>query len=192
VDWLCDGLGLVTSPQATDAIAASVDSTDGVVFVASIQGEGTPGWDFGARGTLLGLTRGTTAPQIVRAVLEGVAFAADAVLRAAGADADLEVTELRIDGGMSENRTFVQLLANATGLEVYPSPVVEATTLGAGRAAGLALGWFSSTRDIAEATDAVDRSRIVAPSGPAINREAWRAATKVSRSWYPELSAISF
>lgn len=192
VDWLCEGLGLAPNPAATAEIAASVDTTDGVVFVPSLQGEGTPGWDFGARGTLLGLSRGTTRAHITRAVLEGVAFAADAVVRAASTDAELPVAALRVDGGMSVNPTFVQLVADATGLVVYPSPVVEATTLGAGRAAALALGWFGSTEDIARQPITVDAPAPVEPGSDPINRTAWAEAAARSQAWYPELSAIQF
>ena len=135
----------------------------------ALLGLGTPQWDYGARGTLLGLTRGAGRPQVVRAVLEGVAQRGADLVEAAEADAGLTIETLRIDGGMSRNPTFVQALADATQRPVEVSPVVEATTLGAAFLAGLALGIWSGLDDIA-ATWAP--AAVVEPGAP-LDRDRW-------------------
>ncbi|MEZ5272212.1 MAG: FGGY-family carbohydrate kinase [Ilumatobacteraceae bacterium] len=107
---------------------------------AGADGPGHPHWDYGARGTVLGLTRGTGREHLVRAVLEGVAQRGADLVDAAVADAGLAMPTLRIDGGMSQNPTFVQALANAAGLPVEVSRHTEATTIGAAYLAGMAVG----------------------------------------------------
>ena len=112
VEWLRE-LGLITSAAASHDVAAAVDSSGGVTFVPALVGLGTPQWDFGARGTLLGATRGTTAAHVVRAVLDGVAQRGADLLDAALADSGFEsIDAIRVDGGMSANPTFVQALAD--------------------------------------------------------------------------------
>ena len=134
------------------------------MYVPALLGLGTPRWDYGARGTLLGLTRGSERPQIVRAVLEGVAQRGADLVEAAEADTGLTIPSLRVDGGMTDNPTFVQALADATQRPVEVSPVKEATTLGAAFLAGLAVGTWGSWDDIA----ATWRPRaVVEPDGTA-------------------------
>src|SRR5690606_19973381 len=123
--------------------------TDGVSYVPALLGLGTPQWDFGARGALFGLTRGSGRPQVVRAVLEGVAHRGADLVDATEADSGLTIGTIRVDGGMSANPTFVQAVADATQRQVEVSPVVEATTLGAAYLAGLAVGTWSSADDLA-------------------------------------------
>src|SRR5690606_20861785 len=118
----------------------SCESTDGVVYVPALLGLGTPRWDYGARGTLLGITRGTGRPEIVRAVLEGVAQRGVDLIEAAESDSGTPIPSLRVDGGMSRNATFVQALADAARRPVEVSPVTEATALGAAFLAGLEVG----------------------------------------------------
>src|SRR5207247_8925899 len=134
------GLSLVPDSAASEAVAASVADTGGVVFVPALFGLGAPRWDYGARGGFFGLTRGTGRAEMVRAVLEGVAQRGADLLEAAEADTGLTVAEVRLDGGMSANGIVVQALADLTGRPVAVSPVAEATTLGAGYLAGLAAG----------------------------------------------------
>ena len=119
-------------------------------FVPALLGLGTPVWDFGARGTLVGLTRGSGRPELVRAVLEGVAHRGADLVDASEADSGLPIAALRVDGGMSDNGIFVAALADAIGRPVEISPVLEATTLGAGLLAGLAIGTHGSLDEIAE------------------------------------------
>ena len=115
VEWLRDDLGVIDTAAHSHDVAAQCDHTDGVVYVPALMGLGTPYWDYGARGTLLGLTRGSGRPQVVRAVLEGIAHRGADLLEAAEADFGDSIGAIRVDGGMSQNPTFIQALANATG-----------------------------------------------------------------------------
>ena len=167
--------------------------SDGVVYVPHLLGEGTPGWDLGARGTLVGVTRGTDRRHLCRAVLDGVAHAVADLVEAVEADGGLRLDRLRVDGGMSANPTLVQALADAAGRPVEVSPQLEATALGAGLVAGLGLGWFARLEDLAGTWSPV---RVVEPSaGEAARRaarERWTAARERAARWYPELSDLSF
>ncbi len=188
VEWLCDDLGVIDSPAQSHDVAAACDGTDGVVFVPALLGLGTPQWDYGARGTLLGVTRGTGRPQLVRAVLEGVAQTGADLVEAAEADTGLMLNRLRVDGGMSANPTFVQALADATGRPVEVSPELEATTLGAGFLAGLAVGTWAGWDELA----ATWRPRAIVEPARALDRDRWREAVRRAAGWEPDLSAITF
>jgi len=189
IEWLRDDLGIVASAAETEAIAASVDTTGDVYFVPALLGLGTPNWDFGARGTLLGLTRGSGRPEIVRAVLEGVAHRGADLLDAAEQDADVRVDALRIDGGMTANSVFVQALADCVGRPVEVSPQREATTLGAAHLAGLATGVWASVEELAELWKPV---RVVEPRPSYADRDRWREAVARSTAWIPALSSLKF
>lgn len=186
VEWLRDELGLIPDAAASDTVAASCADTGDVWFVPAPLGLGTPHWDYGARGTLLGLTRGTSRPQIVRAVLEGVAHRGADLVEAAAADADVPIDTLRVDGGMSANRTFVQALADAAQRPVEIAPVREATALGAAFAAGPTVGLWPD--DDAVAGTWAPAERVEPGSKP--DRERWQAAVTRAKGWFPELSAI--
>lgn len=188
VEWLRDDLGLIDDVAASHDVAARCDTTGGVMFVPALLGLGTPRWDYGARGTLLGLTRGSGAPEVVRAVLEGVAHRGADLVTAAESDAGSPVEGLRIDGGMSRNPTFVQALANATGRTVEVSPVREATTIGAALLAGLDVGTWGSWSDIAATWSPLHS---VDPTGTA-DREQWNRAVERAAGWIPELSGLDF
>jgi glycerol kinase len=137
---------------------------------------------------MLGLTRGTGRPEIVRAVLEGIAHRGADLVEAAEADAALPIASLRVDGGMSANATFVQALADACARPVEVSPVLEATTLGAAFLAGLAVGTWGGLDDIA----AIWSPAQVVEPGRKTDRERWRAAVERARAWLPDLSALDF
>ncbi len=193
VEWIRDGLGLVPDSAASEAVAASVSDTGGVVFVPALFGLGTPRWDYGARGGFFGMTRGTGRAEMVRAVLEGVAQRGADLLEAAEADTGLTVGELRLDGGMSANGVVVQALADFTGRPVAVSPVTEATTLGAAYLAGLATGVWA---DEAETAALFRPARVAEPALSEDARSAARArfaaAVEGCAGWVPELSAITF
>lgn len=189
IDWLVEDLGLISSPGESESVAAECEDTDGVVAVPALLGFGTPQWDFGARGALFGLTRGSGRPQIVRAVLEGVAHSGADLLEAAERDASMRVDRLRVDGGMSANKVFVQALSDACDRPVEVSREMEATTLGAGLLAGLAVGTWKGMEDIAATWDPKET---VEPSGRPAERERWREATSRAAGWYPDLSALEF
>lgn len=189
VDWLVEDLGLIRDASESASIAASCDDTGGVVMVPALLGMGTPQWDFGARGAVFGITRGTTRPHIVRAVLEGVAHTGADLLEATEADTGLSIETLRIDGGMSANEVFVQALADACGRPIEVSPQLEATTLGAGYLAGIASGIWSG---MDETSGGWKPREVVEPSGRDGGRDRWKKAVERAAQWYPELSAISF
>lgn len=188
VEWLADDLELIGSPADSHAVASEVETSDGVVYVPALLGLGTPHWDYGARGTMLGLTRGSNRCHVVRAVLEGVAQRGADLVDNAEIDTGLTIRSLRVDGGMSQNPTFVQALANATGRPVEVSPTVDATTLGAGFLAGVATGMW---RDLPEAVSAWPSAVTVEPTG-SFDRERWAEAVRRTQEWIPELSALDF
>ncbi len=188
VEWLVSDLGILSTPAESHEVAAQCATTEGVVYVPALMGLGTPHWDYGARGTLLGLTRGSGRAQITRAVLEGVAQRGADLVEAAELETGLQVPTLRIDGGMSENPTFVQALANAAGRPVEVSRQTEATTLGAAYLAGIATGVWNGLDDIAAAW----RPRAVVDPNGTLDRSAWARAVQRSRGWIPELSALDF
>ncbi|MGO8876239.1 MAG: FGGY family carbohydrate kinase [Acidimicrobiales bacterium] len=188
VEWLRDDLGIVDTAADTDAMAASVPDAGGVYFVPALLGLGTPVWDFGARGTLVGITRGTTRNEIVRAVLEGIAQRGADLLEAVVADSGLDVEVLKVDGGMSANSTFIQALADATRRRIEVAPVTEATTLGAAFLAGTATGVWSS---LAEAS-ALVHPRVVVEPARRLDRARWLEARSRAERTVPELSALDF
>ncbi len=193
VEWLRDDMGLVADAADSAVVAARCADTGDVWFVPALLGMATPLWDFGARGALLGLTRGTGRAEIVRAVLEGVAHRGADLLEAAEADSGRAIETLRVDGGMSANEVFVQALADAIGRPVELSATLEATTLGAGYLAGMASGLWRDEQDVA---DAYAPARTVEPGRRDAEREAIRARWLEARSralrTIPALSSIEF
>ncbi|MEO5723933.1 MAG: FGGY family carbohydrate kinase [Ilumatobacteraceae bacterium] len=187
VEWLRDDLGIIATAAQSHDVASQCESTDGVMFVPALLGIGTPSWDYGARGMLIGLTRGSGRPQVVRAVLEGVAHRGADLVDAVEADAG-PIGVLRIDGGMSENPTFGQALADATGKQVEVSPYAEATTLGAAYLAGLTTGAWSSLAEIGEAWN----PRTIFEPRQSLDRARWADAVGRARGWIPDLSALDF
>lgn len=188
VEWLRDDMGLIASAAESETVAAGCDSTGDVWFVPALLGLGTPAWDFGARGTLVGLTRGTGRAEVVRAVLEGVAHRGADLVDAAETDGGLRIESLRVDGGMTANSVFVQALADAAGRPVEVSPVLEATTLGAAYLAGMAVGIWSDEAEIAASW----KPRAVVEPGRRTDRDRWRAAVERARNTVPELSSLDF
>ena len=188
VEWLRDDLEIISTAEESHDVASLCDDADGVLYVPALLGLGTPFWDYGARGTLLGLTRGAGRPHIVRAVLEGVAQRGADLVDAAERDSGRDIPVVRIDGGMSRNPTFVQALADATQRTVEVSPVMEATALGAAFLAGLAMGTWAGWDDIAATWSP---ARTVTPKR-ALDRDRWREAVERSRRWFGDLSALEF
>jgi glycerol kinase len=188
VEWLRDDLGLIDASEHSHELSQSVPDADGVVYVPALLGLGTPQWDYGARGSFFGITRGTTRAHLVRAVLEGVAQRGADLVRAAEGDTGLSIETVRVDGGMSQNPTFVQALADAAERPVEVSPTVEATTRGAGFLAGIAVGTFGSMTD---ADDAWQPAAIVEPAG-SFDADRWADAVARTAAWIPELSALEF
>jgi glycerol kinase len=189
VEWLRDDLGVISSAEESDAIAASVPDTGDVYFVPAFLGLGTPRWDFGARGGLFGLTRGTTRAHVVRAVLEGVAHRGADLVEAAEADLGKPIEAIHVDGGMSANATFVQALADACDRPIEISPEREATTRGAAYLAFVAIGAIASIDELA---DRWTPSHVVTPSGKDRHRDRWAEAVARAAATIPELSSVEF
>jgi glycerol kinase len=190
VEWLREDLGIIDSPAASHDLAASVASSDGVMYVPALLGLGTPNWDYGARGTLLGLTRGITSAHLARAVLDGVAHRGVDLIEAAEADLGAAIDVVRVDGGMSGNPTFVQALADLGRRRVEVSPVIDATTVGAAVLAGVAVGIWGSVDDAAELWQP---ARVVEPGDDrSAERQRWSDAVGRSAGWIPELSGLDF
>jgi glycerol kinase len=193
VEWLRDDMGLISTAEESDAVARACQTSDGVVYVPALLGLGTPHWDYGARGALFGLTRGSTRAHIVRAVLEGVAHRGADLLEAIETDyPNVAVPEIRVDGGMSCNPTFIQALANATNRPISVSPITEATTLGAAYLAGLAVGTWSNLQEIESLWSP---HATVDPQSnydrPAV-RAQWERAVTRAAGWITELSSLDF
>lgn len=200
VEWLCTDMGLISSPQESDEVARAAGGTEGVNYVPALLGLGTPDWDYGARGTLTGLTRGTNRGHIVRAVLEGIAHRGadllDTALRDAASRGVDAPDSLRVDGGMSRNATFVQLLADATGRTVEVSPISEATTLGAAYLAGTARNTDALWPSLDAAVSTWVPATTVTPSINAATRAAartnWAETLRSAKAWIPDLTALDF
>ena len=147
VQWLRDGLGIIKKSADVEALAVSVENTDGVYFVPAFAGLGAPYWKPDVRGTIVGLSRGTTAGHIARAALESIGYQTRDVLKAMEADSGMEIKELRVDGGATANNLLMQFQSDLLNCKVIRPEVVETTALGAAYLAGLAVGYW---KDIAE------------------------------------------
>ena len=142
VQWLRDGLHMIDASDDIEALAQSVADSDGVYFVPALAGLGAPHWDANARGSILGLTRGSTDAHIARAALESIAYQTMDVLLAMQADAGLSISSMRVDGGASNNNTLLQFQTDLLGIDVVRPHVTETTALGAAYLAGLAVGFW--------------------------------------------------
>jgi glycerol kinase len=149
VQWLRDGLGLIEHASDTEMLAASLQGNDGVYFVPALTGLGSPHWDPGARGTIVGLTRGSGKAHLARATLEAIAYQTADALQAMRASSNAECSELRADGGASANRWLMQFQADVLGVAVLVPEIAETTALGAAYLAGVGVGAWTIS-DIAE------------------------------------------
>lgn len=150
VQWLRDGLGIIRHSSEVEALAAKVNSSEGVYMVPAFTGLGAPHWNPDARGTLFGITRGTTAGHIARAALESIAFQTMDVLKAMEADSGIAIRELRVDGGATANDLLMQFQSDILNTKVLRPTVTETTALGAAYLAGLAVGYWQNIEDIQE------------------------------------------
>ena len=185
VQWLRDGLGVIKSSSEVEELASRVPDTNGVYFVPALTGLGAPWWDQYARGTIVGISRGTTTAHIARAALEGIAFQTMDITAAMSRDAGLPLRELKVDGGASRNNLLMQFQADILGMRVIRPRVVETTALGAAYLAGLAVGYWSSVEQIRKQWH-VDR--IFEPTWDetaiAKARDGWEDAVKRTLSSY--------
>ncbi len=184
VQWLRDGLGIVKSSADIEALAASVPDCGGVYLVPAFAGLGAPHWDQYARGTITGLTRGTTAGHFARAALEAIAFQVADVLDVMREDSGIQLNELRVDGGASANNLLMQFQADLLRVPVVRPRITETTALGAAFLAGLAVGFWKGQPDIQSVWK---RDRVFEPSTSADEvahrRSRWAEALKRSRDW---------
>lgn len=184
VQWLRDGLKIIRSAPEVEALAASVGDTDGVYVVPAYTGLGAPHWDPYARGTIVGITRGTTAAHIARATLEGIAFQVADVLTAMKKDAGIELQELRVDGGAAANDLLMQIQADLLQAPIVRPAVTETTALGAAYLAGLAVGYWGSAEEISAQWQLDKRFEPQVSADEAEARHAqWRRALDRSRGW---------
>ncbi len=188
VQWLRDELQMIRTSAEIEELAASVDSSNGVVLVPAFAGLGAPHWDQYARGALVGMTRGTSRAHVARAALEGIALQATDVLEAMQADSGLPLAQVRVDGGAAANNLLMQIQSDVLGIEVVRPKNAESTVLGAAYLAGLAVGYWPDKETIARqwqvdrvfkpTTDAKTRSSV---------RARWRRALSRAGGWAADL-----
>jgi glycerol kinase len=184
VQWLRDGLGFVARAGEIEALATSVTDHGGVYVVPAFTGLGSPHWDPFARGSIVGITRGTTRGHIARAALESIAFQSAELLQAMQQDADAPLRELRVDGGASRNDFLMQFQSDLLGVPVVRPAVTETTALGAAYLAGLATGFWSSTEEIATRWRVERRFEPAMPRDIAAARmHEWSRAVERSLGW---------
>jgi glycerol kinase len=184
VQWLRDGLGLIDRSSDVEALAASVPDTGGVYLVPAFTGLGSPHWDAYARGTMVGLSRGTTRGHVARAALESIAFQSAEVLVAMQKDAGQPLRELRVDGGATGNDLMMQFQADLLGVPVVRPKVTETTALGAAYLAGLSVGFWNSTSEVAANWKVDRRFEPAMPRDEAAARmRRWSRAVERSRDW---------
>jgi glycerol kinase len=187
VQWLRDGLGLIKDSSEIEALAASVPDTGGVYLVPAFTGLGSPHWDAYARGTMVGISRGTTRGHIARAALEAIAFQSAEVLQAMQRDAGHPLLELRVDGGAARNDLLLQFQSDLLGVPVVRPQVTETTALGAAYLAGLGVGFWSSPTEVT-ANWRVDRrfEPLMSRDEAASRLRRWSRAVERSRGWDDE------
>lgn len=184
VQWLRDGLGIIRTSAEVEALAAQVPDTGGVYLVPAFAGLGAPHWDPYARGTLVGLTRGSSAAHIARAALEGIAFQVADILHAMEADAGIRLRELRVDGGASLNNLLLQFQADLLKVPVARPKVAETTALGAAYLAGLAVGFWKSRAEIATQWQMDRRFKPAMKPADRTRRTAgWKKALGRAKQW---------
>jgi glycerol kinase len=187
VQWLRDGLGLIATAAESEAVAASVPSSEGVYVVPAFVGLGAPHWDPRARGTIVGISRGTSRAHLVRATLEAIAFQTRDVIETMESECGLTLPELRVDGGAAANDLLMQIQADILGREVVRPAVTETTALGAAYLAGLAVGFWKGQDELAS-NWRVDRR--FEPRMEASQREqlyeGWKRAVERAKGWASE------
>jgi len=184
VQWLRDGLGIIQRSADVEALAISVPDNGGVVFVPAFSGLGAPYWDSYARGTILGMTRGSNKAHIARAALESIAYQSVDLLDAMQKDAQLSLQELRVDGGASRNDLLMQFQADILNVPVIRPVVTETTALGAAYLAGLAVSFWDSTDEIAAQWKMDKRFEPAMSSGEREQRlHTWHRAVERAQAW---------
>jgi glycerol kinase len=184
VQWLRDGLKIISSSSEVEKLAAQVNGTDGVYIVPAFAGLGTPHWNQHARGSIFGLTRGSTKAHIARAALDSIAYQTYDVLKAMEADAGISIAELRVDGGATINNALMQFQSDILHTKVVRPKITETTALGAAYLAGLAVGYWKNMEDIQEQWQ-IDKtfSPIMNENEKGKLVKGWQRAVNASIAW---------
>jgi len=184
VQWLRDGLKIIRSSSEIEALANEVESSDGVYVVPAFAGLGAPYWNQHARGTMVGITRGTTAANIARAALESIAYQTMDVLKAMEADSGISIKELRVDGGATANNLLMQFQSDILNCKVVRPVVTETTALGAAYLAGLAVGYWKSMEEIQQQW-LMEKTFVSSMNDGERNNlsEGWKKAVEAAMSW---------
>lgn len=187
VQWLRDGLKMIRNSGEVEALAASVDNTDGVFFVPAFAGLGAPHWNQKAKGTIFGITRGTTDAHIARAALEAIAFQTLDILKAMESDSGISIKELRVDGGATVNNMLMQFQADVLNTTTVRPQVVETTAMGAAFLAGLAVGYWQDPEEIQSIWQS-DASFVPTSTRAKVNQKikGWYSAVKALEYWTEE------
>lgn len=184
VQWLRDGLGIIRSSSEIEALASSVPDSDGVVLVPAFAGLGAPYWDAHARGTIVGMSRGTTKAHVARAALESIAYQSSDLLNAMQADSLVTLEELRVDGGAARNDLLMQFQSDILGVPVVRPAITESTALGAAYLTGLAVSFWHSTQELEQLWHAEKRFE---PSMSVSERDSrissWHKAVERAKAW---------
>ena len=187
VQWLRDELGIIKAAEDTQAMAESLESNDGVYFVPALAGLGAPHWDAAARGTLLGITRGTTSAHLARAVLESIAWSTYDVVEAMQRESGVRINELRVDGGATANEWLMQFQSDVLNLPLDVPDNVETTSLGSAYLAGLATGVYADRKELSELRTT---ARTYEPKMDVDQRdqlhERWLQAVERAKGWAQE------
>ena len=182
IEFLED-MTLIEDAAESEELARSIDSTDGVYVVPAFTGLGAPHWDQRARGTIVGMTRGTRREHIVRATLESIAYQTKDVAEAMVSDADIDLSSLRVDGGAVKNNFLCQLQSNIIGTEIVRPVVDETTALGAAYAAGLAVGYWDTVDELRDNWQVDRRFPVDEDADIEVNYDRWKDAVERSEDW---------
>ena len=184
VQWLRDGVKIIRTSKEVEELSASVPDSEGVYFVPAFAGLGAPHWNQHARGSVFGLTRGSSAAHIARAALDSIAYQTYDVLKAMEADAGISITELRVDGGATVNDSLMQFQSDLLNCKVVRPTITETTALGAAYLAGLAVGYWKNLEEIQQQWLA---DKTFSPQMDSTKTDqllkGWQRAVKASISW---------
>ena len=184
VQWLRDGLGIIAKSGDVETLAAQVNDSDGVYFVPAFAGLGAPYWNQHARGTIVGITRGSTSAHIARAALDSIAFQTLEVLQAMEKDSGIEIKELRVDGGATVNNNLMQFQSDLLQASVIRPKITETTALGAAYLAGLAVSYWKNIDEIAKQWQ-IDKTfvPVMAPEKTESLVKGWKRAVRATEAW---------
>jgi glycerol kinase len=184
IQWLRDGLCVLESAEQSEALARTLEDNEGVYFVPAFSGLGAPHWEPEARGTLVGVTRGTSRAHLVRSALESMAYGTAEVLSTMEVDSGVEMTELRVDGGAAMNDWLMTFQAGLVRVPVRRPPLVETTALGAAGLAGLAQGVWAAAEDFRLSQGKMDQFDPMMPETEAVRlKQGWARAVRAATYW---------